>query len=400
MDLRDLARQGLSIRQIAERSGLSRNTVRKVLRGQHSAVFRTPARTSQLDPFKVYIRNRFAEHALSAVRIFEEVRAMGYAGSIVTMRRFVATLKTDVRRLAKATVRFETPPGKQAQADWMHVGAFRDADGRDVSVYAFVMVLGYSRMAFVHFTTSMKMPDLLDAHRRAFDFFGGWPETILYDNMKQVRVGPARLNDQFLDFARHYGFAVKTHRPYRPRTKGKVERFVDYVRDNFLAGRSFADLAELNARALNWLERTANVRVHATTGARPIDLFVQERPTLAQLTPNCHYRLHDPSRRTVSSDSMVCYRGSKYSVPPANVGKIVLVAADGGRIVVSLEGAIVAEHRQADRPGQSIVCKEHVAELWKIANERAPPPPEARCRIEFAQAVEHAPLRIYQEAVT
>src|SRR5260370_4285898 len=175
MDLRALARQGLSSRQIAERSGLARNTVRKVLRGEHPTAFRTPVRTSQLDPFLDYIRTRFAEHSLSAVRIFEEVRAMGYAGSVVTVRRFVATLKTDFRRLAKTTVRFETPPGKQAQADWMHVGTFPGADGRDVSVYAFVMVLGYSRMAFVHFTTSMKMPHLLDAHRRAFDFFGGWP---------------------------------------------------------------------------------------------------------------------------------------------------------------------------------------------------------------------------------
>src|SRR5262249_35406080 len=151
---------------------------------------------------------------------------MGYDGSVVILRRFLATLDDDRRRDRRLTVRFETPPGHQAQADWAYAGRLIDSEGRSRSVYIFTFVLSYSRMLFVRFTTSMNLAALIDCHQRAFDYLGGWPRTILYDNMKQVRLGPGRLNEAFLDCANHYGFTPKTHRPYRPRTKGKVERAV------------------------------------------------------------------------------------------------------------------------------------------------------------------------------
>lgn len=122
MDIRDLARQGHSVRAIARLTGLSRNTVRKVLRGEHGPVRKDPARTSKLDPFKDYLRSRRAEHPLSAVRLLEEIRPMGYGGSAITLRHFLASLEEGARREAKLTVRFGTPPGRQAQADWAHVG--------------------------------------------------------------------------------------------------------------------------------------------------------------------------------------------------------------------------------------------------------------------------------------
>src|SRR5262249_44424538 len=218
MDIRDLRNEGHSIRDIAAITGLSRNTVRKVLRGQHTLKSRLPQRASKLDPFKDYLRGRFQEHALSAVRLIEEIRSMGYLGSLPTVRRFLRSLKQHSVRSSKVTVRFETPPGQQAQADWSYCDKFTSPDGERISVYAFVMVLSFSRMLFVRFTTSMKMPQLLECHQLAFAYFGGWPQTILYDNMKQVRIAPKEWNEQFLDFAQHYGFVPKTHRPYRART--------------------------------------------------------------------------------------------------------------------------------------------------------------------------------------
>jgi transposase len=165
-------------------------------------------------------------------------------------------------------------------------------------------------MLFVRFTSSMNLAALIDCHRQAFAYLGGWPRAILYDNMKQVRLGPGRWNEAFLDFARHYGFTPKTHRPYRPRTKGKVERMVDYVKDNFLLGRTFADLDDLNGRGRAWLEQTANVRVHATTQRRPVDLWPQEGLTPAGSVPE--YRFLDPVRRTVSFEALVHFGGSRY----------------------------------------------------------------------------------------
>lgn len=395
MDIRDLARQGHSTRAIARITGLSRNTVRKVLRGEHDLARKDTPRASVLDPFKDYLRERRAEHPLSAVRLMEEIRPMGYDGSVITLRRFLATLEEGARRQGKLTVRFETPPGRQAQADWAHAGRIVDGQGRARPVYAFTFVLSYSRMLYVRFATSMNLASLIDCHRRAFDYLGGWPQSILYDNMKQVRIGPGRFNEAFLDFANHHGFTPKTHRAYRPRTKGKVERAVDYLKDGFLLGRTFADLEDLNAQALAWLAGTANVREHATTGRRPVDLLAEEGLTPASSVPA--YRYLDPVRRVVSFEAMVHYRGSRYSVPPAFAGKPVEVAAAGGQVVIRSGDVVVAEHREAAQPGQCIAAREHIAELWRITNERVAAPARPGPLPAAAPEVQRVDLRIYEE---
>ena len=398
MDIRELRQQGHPIRDIARLTGLSRNTVRRVLRGQHPMKMKPSSRASLLDPFKDYVRERFEEHGLSAVRLLEEIRPMGYTGSIITLRRYVRTLRETARRQGKLTVRFETPPGQQGQADWAYCGRFPTSDGRSIQVYAFVMVLGFSRMLFVKFTTSMRMRELIDCHQEAFNYFGGWPRSILYDNMKQVKLSAFQWNEQFLDFAQHYGFVPKTHRVRRPRTKGKVERMVDYVKDNFLVGRTFHGLEDLEAQARHWLNETANVRIHGTTGRRPIDLLPEE--TLTPVSAASVYRFLDPVRRTVSWESLVHFQGSRYSVPPEYAGKTVEIAASGGQIVIQLSDTIIAEHRQASRAGQCIVQRDHLAELWKITERQTPMPPrESRWRIDFEASVQTLPLSRFEEVL-
>jgi hypothetical protein len=264
-------------------------------------------------------------------------------------------------------------------------------------VYAFVMVLSFSRMLFIRFTQSMRMRELIECHQEAFAFFGGWPQEILYDNMKQVRLSPFKWNEQFLDFAQHYGFTPKTHQVRRPRTKGKVERMVDYVKDNFLTGRSFQGINDLNAQGRHWLGETANVRVHATTGKPPEELWTQE--TLTPLTAMPVYRFLDPVRRGVSWESMVHFQGSRYSVPPEYAGKTVEVAADAGQIIVRLGDAIVTEHRQATAAGQCIVKREHLAELWKITQQQTAVPQAARWHVDFQPTVETIPLSRFEEVL-
>jgi transposase len=167
MDIRSLRREGHSIKQIVRLTGHSRNTVRKTLRQKEPADFKSSERTSKLDPYKDYLRERFLATGLSAQRLFGEVRPMGYDGSVITVRRFIATLRPEVARKAKLTVRFETPPGKQAQVDWMYCGRFALPSGAWLPVYAFVMVLCFSRMLFAAFTTSMKLSTFLRCHREA-----------------------------------------------------------------------------------------------------------------------------------------------------------------------------------------------------------------------------------------
>ena len=396
MDIRTLHREGHSIKEIARQTGRSRNTVRRVLREAGPSAFHKPERSSCLDNFKVYLRERFETSGLSAVRLLPEIQAMGYTGSLCTLRRYLHTLRPEQERLKKLTVRFETPPGKQAQADWAYCGRFPDAAGQIVPVYAFVMVLSFSRMLYVEFTSSMHLPVLIRCHMKAFEFFGGWPHEILYDNMKQVRLSQHELNPLFTDFAHHYGFAVKTHRIRRPRTKGKVERMVHYVKDAFLNGRTFSDLADLNVQTQHWLAHTANARIHATTRQRPLDLLSREGLTaLHSIAP---YKLAELVSRKAGFDGFVRFERSRYSLPPEYAGQNVLIGQRDNRIVIRARDMIVAEHAPAQKAGASVADPAHIEALWKLSlkNTVAPLP---RWQLSFHQQVEAAPLTAYQEAV-
>jgi transposase len=406
MDIKELHRSGLSQREIARQTGHSRNTVKRVLSDRAPKPFAVPVRGSALDPHKAYIKRQYEQYRLSSVRLLEDIRPMGYVGSIDVLRRYIRMLAAQENAAARATVRYETPPGAQAQADWASCG--RLPDGR--SVYAFVMVLGFSRTDYIEFTTSMSLPTLLRCHMNAFEYFGGVPQAILYDNMKQVRLDRFRLNPQCIDFANHYGFTVKTHRAYRPRTKGKVERLVDYVKDNFLAGRSFVDLSDINAQARHWMDHTANVRVHGTTGRRPFDLLSEERAHLVPVRSIAPYQICEQLPRKVDAEGFVHAFGSRYSVPPSHIGRQVVVWAYDRKIVVrkplagGTDGLIIAEHDRAASSGQCMADKEHIAQLWRATLDRAGRAetcsgPLARWRTDGWDApVEAAPLSRYEEA--
>jgi hypothetical protein len=263
-------------------------------------------------------------------------------------------------------------------------------------VYAFVMVLSFSRMMFIRFTTSMKLATLIECHRVAFAFFGGVPKAILYDNMKQVRLDDGSLNPAFVDFAAHHGFATKTCRVRRARTKGKVERSIDYVKDNFLTAREFADLDDLNSAGMAWLDGTANVRIHATTHHRPVDLFASEKPQLTPIESVRPFTFIDRQPRKVAAESMVAFRSARYSVPPAYVGRTVVVSHEGQQIIVRSGDLIIAEHPMAPKPGSCVTQKEHLDELWKLAIQRAPAP-LPNWKLTFDHTVTATPLERYQQ---
>ncbi|MFD2172301.1 IS21 family transposase [Tumebacillus lipolyticus] len=176
---------------------------------------------------------------MNAVVIWDEIRAAGYTGGITRLRDFKRPLRPLVA--SKATVRFETPPGRQAQVDWGESQA--NWNGKKKRLYAFVMVLGYSQMMYVEFTEDQRLETLIGCHERAMRYFGGITETCLYDNLKTVvsgidgRTKRSCLESPFAQFASHYDFLLRRCHPYRARTKGKVENGVDYVTKTF--GRGF-----------------------------------------------------------------------------------------------------------------------------------------------------------------
>ena len=398
MNVRFLQKQGHGVREIARLTGHSRNTVRKLLLAQHPPTPKPRHRTSKLDPHKDYLTERWQAHGLSAVRLTDEIKARGFNGSVKVVRRFIAQLRAATMPNSHLTVRFETPPGEQAQCDWAEVGRYPQPDGTVARVYAFVMILGYSRYLYVEFTRSMDVATLIRCHQNAFAFFGGWPRRILYDNMRQVVVGPDRINPRFLDFVRHHGFEAKRCRPYRPRTNGKVERSVSYLRDSFLNGRTFHGLDDLNAQGRQWLAQTANVRVHGTTQARPCDRLIDEALTpYADLKP---YQVTHSTSRTVGVEALVRYETNDYSVPASWVGTRVSVDAGDQVIIIRARDLVIAEHPVASGRSQRVESPLHVQQRWALSVPTIPPAPPKGCHVTFIQDVQVRPLSAYAEVAS
>lgn len=396
MDIKFLVEQGHSIRQAAKLSGHARNTVRSVIRPAADSSIEKRGRKSKLTDFKEYLRTRYLKTGLSGVRLCEEITKMGFTGSVSAVRRFLQTI--DRAEISpKATVRFETPPGEQAQVDWAEIGYFLDEEGINRKIYAFLMVLGYSRMLFVEFVTDISTETLIKCHQKAFAYFGGYTRRILYDNMKQVRLSRDEWNPLFQDFLGHYGIIGNTHRPYRARTKGKVERAVLYLRSSFLKGREFENLPDLRRQGFHWQEEIANRRIHATTKEKPCELFKKEQ--LIPLGQVPEYHLISKASRKVSAEGFVHYAGSRYSVSPQAVGKTVLVEQEDQTIRVKSADLIIAEHQLSVKKNADVINAEHLAEMWKLSLGKTPIPSSRKLQVMFNSEVAVTPLQRYEEVI-
>lgn len=295
MELAILRRHGESIRDLARTTGWSRNTVRRYLREGEAACQRKagPPRIEKLDPYKDYIIGRLqaaAPDRIPAVVLFREIRSRGYCGGETRLKQFVRGLAPVPAALP--VVRFETEPGRQMQADWASVGR------GDEKLSVFIGTMGWSRAAYIEFCDDERVETLISCHDNAFRAFGGVPVEALLDNMKTVVIerniygqGLHRFHPAFLDYARHAGFVPRLCAPYRPQTKGKVERFIGYLKRSFwvpfVASMRQAglrpDKQSANAAAARWLREVANARVHATTGEVPAARLSLERPLLQGL---------------------------------------------------------------------------------------------------------------------
>ena len=299
MEIEVLRRQGGSLREIATETGLAVNTVRKYLReGAPRRKAGAVRRPSKLDGFDGYLRERIEAakpHWIPATVLLREIEERGYRGSLRILQGRLKGMRPAAR--PDPVVRFETGAGEQMQMDWIE---FRKSGHRAGMLAAFVATLGYSRASYVEFVTDMKLETLLACHRNAFDAFGGVSREIVYDNMKTVIVkrdayGRAMHQYQagFADFARHYGFMPRLCRPYRAKTKGKVERMNGYLRRSFWVPLEasckqrgmVADAALANVEVRRWLREVANARRHATTGEVPAERLRRERAHLQAIAP-------------------------------------------------------------------------------------------------------------------
>lgn len=297
MEIKVLARRGMSIREMARQLQCSRNTVRRYLRNEEAAQYgpRAP-RPTKLDAYKDYLLGRIEAarpHWIPAVVLLREITELGYRGGVTQLKQFINAHRTVTQ---EPVVRFETPPGKQMQADFTHIRRGRNP------LLAFVATLGYSRAAWVRFTTNERAETLCECIGQAFDYFGGVPQQVLFDNAGTIVVerdaygeGLHRWHTKMLELSERYGFTPRLCRPYRARTKGKVERFNAYLKGSFCvplaatlkqAGLTL-DATAANAHVGRWLTEVANCRIHATTLERPDRRLALEREALLPL-PQLH----------------------------------------------------------------------------------------------------------------
>lgn len=366
-DIQAFKRQGLSIQQISQLTGYDRKTVRKYL--QQSSLPRygpRAPRPTKLDPYKAYLDVRLQAGVWNAVVLFGELQARGYSGGYTAIKDYLRPKRREA--LNVAVRRFETPPAHQAQVDWGILGDIEFPDGTKRTLSGFIMTLGYSRAMFADIVTDQTLVTLLRLHEAAFAYLGGVPHEILYDRIKTVVLGlDARGETQwqriFADFSQYWGFVPRLCRAYRPQTKGKVERGIGYLRQNFLCGRVAANRDDLRHQLAVWTTTVANQRVHGTTHRVVQEAWQEEQARFPALDQRGPYPLVMEHVRRVSRDAYVTYQANRYSVPWHAAGKEVVVREADNHLEIWRDTQQLARHVRCRGRHQIVTVAAHHATM-------------------------------------
>jgi len=350
---------GASFRRIARAVGVDRKTVSRVVEAHqkqraapHAALAPPVRRGSLLDSYEGQIADLLGRYPdLTAIRLHEELSASGFKGGYTIVRERLRLMRP--RPVREPVVRFETGPGVQAQMDHSPFDIDFTAEGRR-RVYAFSLILGYSRRRYLTFVDSQNFTTTIREHVCAFEHLGGAATVCLYDSFKAVVVrweGEQPVyNPRFLAFAFHYGFRPWACKRRRPQTKGKVEAPFRHIVLNLLNGRTFVSREDLNTFTRDvWLPKV-DLRPHRTTGRPPLELWDQERPHLLAL-PEHPYDTAEVFYRAVGPEWHIPYRQHFYSVPWTRIGQWLPVRATEQELIVyEPDVKEIARHRLG-RPG-------------------------------------------------
>lgn len=350
---------------IAAQLGLHHSTVKRVLAQAGREVGLRSPRPSIVDPYIPFILEQLKKYPrLTASRLYQMVKERGYPGAPDHFRTIVARYRP--RPPAEAYLRLRTLPGEQAQTDWGHFGSM--VIGSAVrKLMAFVMVLSFSRMVFVRFYLNAAMPNFLRGHVDAFRFFGGVARKNLYDNLKSAvleRVGDAiRFHPTMLELSSHYRFLPRPVAPARGNEKGRVERAIRYIRDSFFAARTWSDLNDLNAQALNWCNTVAAERKCPEDRSRTVrEVFAEEQSKLLAL-PSEPFPTDERVEVHVKKTPYVRFDLNDYSIPFDHIRRTLLVVASLDRVRIIDGDDVIAEHPRSWDRGTSVESPAHIAEL-------------------------------------
>ena len=368
-EIHRLADQGVSIKKISEILVKDRKTVRKYL-NDPQLTRKLANKKSKLDPFKNEIDRLLTINAgASAVVIQQRLAEKGYDGGLSILKNHLKKVRGTRKR--RAYIRFESEPGHQCQIDWGHFGSL-DYDDDRRKLYCLAMIESHSRMLYVEFTHSQNQETLHRCLLNGFRFFRGTPKKLVHDNMLTAvieREGRlVRFNDSFLEFLRPFKITPVACNPAQPQEKGKVEKGgIHYIRHNFWPLRTFSDLRDVQNQADQWRDDVANVRLHATTGQRPIDRF---RPEALRPLPDLLSDCRETKSLKVHTDFSICFDANRYTVPPRFVGKQVIAKADNETLTVYYNDKKIAGHSRCWQRKQRIELPAHREAASNFLNQK------------------------------
>lgn len=339
--------------ELARRFGCNRRTVDRYLNDFEPKSSKREY-ASILDDYKSIIQEKVDTYGASAMAVFKFIQKKGYTGGYLTVNNFVKKHKNE--EIHKATIRFETTPGLQAQVDWKEQVTMINRQGEIFVVNIFLIVLGYSRLKFTKLTSDKRQNTLFECMFEAFRYFQGIPHEILFDNMKTVvdrhksTFKNVVINDKFKSFAQDSGFEVLTCRAYRAKTKGKVETLAKLVDRLKVYNAEFDTFEELE-RIVEDFNSDINNEISQATNEKPFDRFEEEKEYLGPL-PMMNLLLsyfHHKKEYKVYKDSMINYKGQKYSVPTRFIGKYVNVYEVDGIVNIYYTEDLIASHSKSEK---------------------------------------------------
>ncbi len=312
---------------------------------------------SKLDDYKATIINKVDIYGCTAMAVYKFIRKRGYSGKYSIVADFVKHHKDTETK--KATIRFETNPGLQAQVDWKEDMTLVNRIGQAYKVNIFLMVMGFSRKKFIMITSDRSQETLFQCMIEAFKFYGGLPHEILFDNMKTV-VNHAKssfaqtvFNDRFEPFAKDMGFIPVACRPYRPQTKGKAEALAKLMNRLKAYNEEFDTWDDLIAISNEFL---ADINQEISQGCDdiPDELFKKEKEYLLPLPHmellNSYISRQEEKTYPVNRESMIKYEGRKYSVPTRYIGeRMTVTKEDNDTLSIYYNKQLVVCHAVTNR---------------------------------------------------
>lgn len=373
------------IRRLAVVEGWRRGTIARHLGVHHGTVSRalsrmgvqegSPARrASMLDGFVPWLREVLERYPkLPASQLYEMARRRGYPGGADHFRHRIAELGLRPARAPEAFFALRTLPGEQAQVDWADFGR-QAVEGGHRRLFAFVMVLSFSRMLFVRFFYDARLPSFLAGHVAGFAALGGVARRLLYDNLKSAvleRVDDAiRFHPRLLELADAYGYEPRPVAPGRGNEKGRVERAIRYLRGAFFPLRSHLELSALNQEAERWCREIAVARPWPQDRRRTVEqAWHQERSLLLPL-PQAPFPCHEILDVTVRRTPYVAFDSNRYSVPCDRIARTLTVAADLDQVRIFDRQVLVATHRRSWGKGQVVEDPGHLEALRQAKRKR------------------------------